>query len=260
MICISPIPAFADNYIWILEAPPSNAVVVVDPGLAEPVLSVLSDRQLRPAAFLLTHHHGDHVDGLVELLRHHPAPVYGPARESISREVQPVQGGDRVPLLELRHDLFLDVLDVPGHTSGHVAYYAPGFALVGDTLFAGGCGRVFEGTTEQMFESLRKLAALPPETEIYCAHEYTVGNLRFALHVSPENETLADRLRTARAEREAGRPTVPSTLARELDTNPFLRCTEAEIIAAAEAHAGRPLAPGAEVFAVIRGWKDGWQG
>ena len=260
MVQFSAIPAFTDNYIWILESPSSDAVVVVDPGQAEPVLSFLRDRRLRPVAFLLTHNHGDHVGGLRELLRHHPALVCGPAHDSIDGVEQPVQGSDRVPLLELSHDLELDVLDVPGHTAGHVAYHGPGFALVGDTLFAGGCGRVFEGTAEQMFGSLQKLAALPPETEIYCAHEYTVGNLRFALQVSPENETLAERLRWARAEREAGRPTVPSTLAQELDTNPFLRCAEPEVVAAAEAHAGRPLAPGAEVFAVIRGWKDGWQG
>jgi len=258
MLQLSAISAFTDNYIWILESPSSTSVVVVDPGESKSILSALRERQLRPVAFLLTHHHGDHVGGLTELLRHYPVPVYGPARDSIDAVDHPVQGGDRVPLSDL--DIDLEVLDVPGHTAGHVAYHGPGFALVGDTLFAGGCGRVFEGTAEQMCASLSSLASLPPETKVYCAHEYTIGNLRFALQVNPESEALAKRLRGACEEREAGRPTVPSTIAEELATNPFLRCAKPEVIAAAEAHVGRPLAPGAEVFAVIRGWKDGWRG
>ena len=149
---------------------------------------------------------------------------------------------------------------MPGHTAGHVAFAAPGFAFVGDTLFAGGCGRVFEGTMAQMHDSLALLADLPPETLIFCAHEYTLANLRFALEVEPENHNLQQRLADATRARAMSQPTVPSALADELATNPFLRCDLPEVISAAEARAGRSLAPGAEVFAEIRGWKDHWRG
>jgi hydroxyacylglutathione hydrolase len=259
MVQLSATPTFNDNYVWFLEVPPSSSAVVVDPGEAYPVLKTLEERKLRLEAILLTHHHGDHVGGVSDLLDHHSAPVFGPARETIAGVDHPVGGGEgtvAVPRLEIE----LGVIDVPGHTAGHVAYLGPGFALVGDTLFAGGCGRVFEGTMEQMYESLCKLAGLPPATEIYCAHEYTTANLKFALQVEPGNQDLVNRFEKARFDRSADRFTVPSTLAEELATNPFLRCSETTIVAAAEAHAGRTLRPGAEVFAVIRHWKDGWRG
>jgi hydroxyacylglutathione hydrolase len=156
--------------------------------------------------------------------------------------------------------LNLEVIGLPGHTAGHVAYLGPGFAFVGDTLFAGGCGRIFEGTPEQMYNSLARLASLPDDTEIFCSHEYTAANLRFALEVEPSNQRLSDRLDFAREARAAGRPTVPSTVGDELATNPFLRCEQPAIRTAAESRVGRPLANPAEVFAVIRRWKDGWRG
>jgi len=255
---LEPICAFADNYIWLLRAPEYDGVVIVDPGEASPVLQTLNRHGLTVAAILLTHHHGDHVGGVDEILQRFPAPVFGPAWESISTVDHPVRGGDRVPLAEL--GLELEVVDVPGHTAGHVAYLGPGFALVGDTLFAGGCGRIFEGTPEQMYASLCRLAALPPETAIYCAHEYTAANLRFALDVEPANLTIETRLADARTARAQGRPTVPSTLVEELGTNPFLRCHEPAIVKAAEARVGRTLRGDYDVFAVVRRWKDGWRG
>jgi len=251
------IPAFSDNYIWLLGEEDRPEVAIVDPGDAEPVLEVLDLRRQRLAAILLTHHHADHVGGVAELVARHPAPVFGPAAERIPTVDRPLCDGQTVSLAAL--DLELQALAVPGHTAGHLAYLGEGFALVGDTLFAGGCGRVFEGSPEEMHRSLGRLAELPPATRIYCAHEYTVANLRFAREVEPANARLAARLSEAQAVRAEGRPTLPSTLADELATNPFLRCGEAAIIAAAEARAGRRLNATAEVFAVVRGWKDGWR-
>jgi hydroxyacylglutathione hydrolase len=255
---VQAISAFTDNYVWMVGSSDSEAVAIIDPGEADPVLRILSDSRLKVAAILLTHHHEDHVGGVDEILRKHPAPVFGPGREKIPTVDHPVVGGDTVMAPEL--GLELDVIDVPGHTSGHIAYLAPGYAFVGDTLFAGGCGRIFEGTPGQMHASLGLLAALPPETVVYCAHEYTATNLRFALEVEPGNEILAERLETVRGARSEGRPTVPSLLAQELATNPFLRCGEPEIKAAAEHRVGRTLDADIDVFAVVRRWKDGWRG
>lgn len=257
MLQIEPIPAFEDNYIWMIGAPGRSAVAVVDPGDADPVLEVLESRGHHLAAILLTHHHGDHTGGVRELADRHPAPVFGPENEGIPGVDNPVRGDEVVALTDL--ELYLRVVDVPGHTAGHVAYVGPDFALVGDALFAGGCGRVFEGTMEQMHESLNRLATLPPETAIHCAHEYTVANLRFAREVEPDNRALERRLADAVATRAAGYPTVPSRLADELATNPFLRCDRPSVAAAAERRAGRTLASETDVFAVIRQWKDGWQ-
>ncbi len=257
MVTIEAIPAFSDNYIWMIGAPGRSAVAVVDPGDAAPVLEVLESSGSHLGAILLTHHHGDHTGGVSELVARHPVPVFGPELEAIPDVDNPVRGDQVVALADL--DLYLRVVDVPGHTAGHVAYVGPDFALVGDTIFAGGCGRVFEGTMEQMHASLTRLAALPPETTIYCAHEYTVANLCFAREVEPGNRALEQRLEDAVAARTAGDATVPSQLADELATNPFLRCERPPIAAAAERRAGRRLASEAEVFAVIRGWKDGWR-
>lgn len=255
---ISPIQVLGDNYVWILGAADSERVVVVDPGSGPPVVAELKARGQQPAAILLTHHHGDHVGGVASLLDRWPVPVYGPARESIAEVSRPVRGGDRVDFPAL--GVILDVIDVPGHTIGHVAYVGDGFVLCGDTLFAGGCGKIFEGTAEQMVSSLDALGSLPATTSVFCAHEYTESNLRFAAEVEPDNPALIRRRKQVGELRAAGLPTVPSTVAEELRTNPFLRCDVPAVAEAAERRAGRTLSDRVEVFAVVRAWKDGWRG
>jgi hydroxyacylglutathione hydrolase len=259
MPAIIPIPAFSDNYIWLLRE--GSCAAVVDPGDAGPVQDYLQRERLTLTAILATHHHGDHVGGNAALLARYAVPVFGPARESIPGRTRALEEGDAVVVPGL--DLALRVLEVPGHTSGHIAYVSedPGTpaAFVGDTLFAAGCGRLFEGTPAQMVASLAKLAALPGETLAYCAHEYTLANLRFALAVEPGNAALSLRLARDQARRERGLPTVPSTIAEERATNPFLRAGAGAVYAAAQAHAGRPLADAIDAFAVVREWKNGFR-
>jgi hydroxyacylglutathione hydrolase len=256
MAAIIPIPALRDNYIWLVRDG-SNAVVV-DPGDAAPVLAYLEREALKLAGILITHHHADHVGGVGALTARHPAPVFGPARESIPGRTRAVAEGDVIALPEA--GLELSVLDVPGHTSGQVAYVGRcdgnAITFTGDTLFTCGCGRIFEGTPAQMLASLSKLAALAGDTLVYCGHEYTLANLRFALAVEPGNKALHERQRRDAAKREEGLPTVPARMDLERATNPFLRAAEPAVFAAAEARAGRPLADVVDAFATLREWKN----
>ncbi|MFC0251813.1 hydroxyacylglutathione hydrolase [Massilia consociata] len=251
------VPAFNDNYLWIIHDGVHAAVV--DPGDAGPVRDALAAHDLALTAILLTHHHADHIGGVPSLLAQSPVPVYGPRNDGIPGITHALGEGDRIRVDGL--DLELEVLDVPGHTLGHIAYVrrAPGthWLFCGDTLFAGGCGRLFEGTPEQMAASLAKLAALPDDTLVYCAHEYTVSNLRFAQAVEPDNQGLAFRMRDASERRGTRLPTVPSTIGLEKGTNPFLRYTEPGIVRSL-VEAGR-LQEGAapvQAFAALREWKN----
>jgi hydroxyacylglutathione hydrolase len=258
MLQVTPVRAFADNYIWLIHAPSdTRRVVAVDPGDARPVERLLTGQHLTLAAILLTHHHADHVGGVADLLQHRDVPVFGPAGERTPGEPTLLRQGDRVSLADL--GLQFDVLDVPGHTSGHIAYVGHGTVFCGDTLFSAGCGRLFEGTAEQMVASLAKLAALPPETLVYCAHEYTLSNLRFGLTVEPGNVDAAQYLEECLGRRERDEATLPSSIRRERNVNPFLRCDRQTVKHAAEARVGRRLQNQTEIFAVIRQWKDGFR-
>ncbi len=250
--------AFEDNYIWLIRGQSPEQVAIVDPGDAEPVLAALERQNLEPMVILCTHHHGDHVGGVEDILKHYSVPVYGPARERIPAITHRLKEGDHVKLPALGLDF--DVLDVPGHTAGHIAYYGAGKLFCGDTLFSAGCGRLFEGTAEQMHDSLAKLAALPEDTEMYCAHEYTQYNLRFALAVEPDNPDTLAYLARVRARRAKNQPTLPSSIALERRVNPFLRTGQANVRRAAEKHSGRALNSDVDVFAEVRRWKDGFRG
>lgn len=249
---IIPLPAFRDNYIWVLRN--ERYAVVVDPGDAAPVLRYLADEGLTLEAILVTHHHSDHVGGLPALLAATPVPVYGPTREDIAGISHPAAEGEEVRLPGIGASF--TVLDIPGHTAGHVGYYGEGSLFCGDTLFAAGCGRLFEGSPAQMYASLAKLAALPGETRVYCTHEYTLSNLAFAAAVEPDNAAVAKRIAASEALRAANQPTVPFALAGEIDSNPFLRTGEPAVIRQAEVQAGRALTDPVEVFAAIREWKN----
>ena len=252
---IKVVSSLQDNYIYILHDAHGNAVVA-DPGDAAACLTVLKENQWRLAAVLITHRHADHIGGLPQVRAAHPhAAVYAPAECGIDNTHR-CADGQRLTLLD--GALPLTVLATPGHTLEHIVYVGDGFVLSGDTLFTGGCGRVLEGNMRQMHDSLAALAALPDETRIYCGHEYTLANLRFATAVEPENRDIQIRLAETEAKRAAGKATVPATLAEERRTNPFLRLTMPAVIAAAEAQSATVLADSVAVFSALRSWKDGF--
>ncbi|MFZ9367501.1 MAG: hydroxyacylglutathione hydrolase [Burkholderiaceae bacterium] len=254
---VTAIPAFADNYLWLIHD--QQYAAVVDPGDAAPIEAALRSRGLKLHAILLTLDHADHAGGVEELLAQWSVPVYGPAGERIQGVSRPLREGDNVDLSAL--GLQLTVLDVPGHTAGHIAYVAADqhWLFCGDTLFAGGCGRLFEGTPQQMTQSLAKLVSLPDDTLVYCAHEYTLSNLRFAIAAEPDNTDLATRLDQVQQMRARGESTVPSTIGLEKRTNPFLRYREPSIrrnlLSSGRLSNDDPVA----AFAVLREWKNSFR-
>ena len=251
---LSALPAFADNYIWMLHD--GTQAVVVDPGDATPVLQALQAQGLQLAGILVTHHHPDHVGGIDALRPHLQGPVWGPARENIPQPCTPMNDGDVISVLGHR----FQVIDVPGHTAGHIAYFqldadeAP-LLFCGDTLFSAGCGRLFEGTPAQMLHSLSRLAALPGSTRVCCTHEYTLSNLKFAAAVEPGNPERAQYHARCETLRAQGLPTLPSNIALERLVNPFLRCDAPEVVAAARAQ-GAANDDKVSVLAALREWKN----
>ena len=249
---VIPLRAFADNYVWTLRD--AKCAAVVDPGDARPVLGYLEREGLELAAILNTHHHADHVGGNAGLLARWKAPVFGPHDERIREVTRRLRDGER---FELPHfGIELSVIEIPGHTRSHIAFHGAGMLFCGDTLFAAGCGRLFEGTPRQMHDSLSRLMRLPDDTKVYCGHEYTLSNIRFARAAEPDNAALRALEASAGKLRDQDLPTLPSTIGQEKATNPFVRVREPAVIAAASRYAGRTLGDPASVLGAIREWKN----
>lgn len=254
MIKVTPLRAFQDNYIWAIHSPDLCNITVVDPGDPQPVISYLAENNLVLSHVLITHHHWDHAGGVLTLLKHFPdLQVYGPANESIPGVTQGVSESDTVYVQDT--PLFR-VLDIPGHTKGHVAYYNDEMVFCGDTLFSAGCGRLFEGTAEQLFTSLQKISHLPATTKVFCGHEYTLKNLLFAKTVEPNNQDIQNRIVEVSQLIEKGHPSLPSTLAIEHATNPFLRPHIPAIKQAVGEHFNQSFSTPLDVFTALRLWKD----
>ena len=253
-----PLPAFSDNYIWLLQH--QGMALVVDPGESTPVNHWLKENNYQLDCILVTHHHGDHTGGVSDLQREWGAKVYGPAKEKLGFEYQAMSQGSSLSW----HGLNFRTIDVPGHTAGHIAYYAEPdnqtpLLFCGDTLFSGGCGRLFEGTAEQMLQSMDKLAALPSKTRVCCAHEYTLSNLKFANAVEPDNLVLKDYISKCQQLRSQNLPTLPAELGNELQINPFLRTRQPSVIKAVKQIAPQVTENEAEVFAQLRIWKNNYK-
>lgn len=256
---VDAVPALSSNYIWIIRYPEVGAIIV-DPGESQPVLDYLQAHKVSPFAILITHHHPDHCGGIIDITARYDIPVYGPAQEEqmIDGLTHPVQDQQTFTVEEL--DLTFEVMAVPGHTRGHIAYFNSPWLFCGDTLFSAGCGRLFEGSAHQLYHSLQYLATLSHETQVYCGHEYTAANLSFARQVEPHNEHIVNYQKRVHTIREQGEPTLPSTIGLERSVNPFLRCLDSGIIKAAQSQNPQldtqdPVA----IFKTLRDWKDAFK-
>ena len=238
MIKIEPIKAFSDNYIWLVTT--NEGLLVVDPGDASPVEAYLQNNNINLSNILITHHHFDHTGGVENLVKDNSVNVYGPTSSIFNGINKELKDGDEINVIGIN----FSIIEVPGHTLDHIAFFAENdgdpLLFCGDTLFAGGCGRIFEGSFEQMFESLSKLSQLPSNTKIYCGHEYTLSNLAFALEVDKSNQALIKRYEACIKARSNDIPTVPSTLEVEFQTNPFLRSHHKDIQAVSYTHLTLP--------------------
>lgn len=251
---ITPIPIFSDNYVWTITRTGTSSAVVIDPGDAKPVSKYLDERGLNLEAILITHHHWDHVGGIDLLKQQYGATVYGPVREKIEHVDVHVSEGDTVNIPSL--ELEFSVLDLPGHTTGHVGYLAEGHLFCGDTLFSAGCGRLFNGTAEQLHTSLNRISALPDTTAVCCTHEYTLNNLHFAQEVEPDNVQVAAYIPQVEDMMRLRRPSLPSSIAKEKQINPFLRTTRETVRKAVSEHTGRLIGDDLDCFTELRKWKD----
>ncbi|WP_339721811.1 hydroxyacylglutathione hydrolase [uncultured Paraglaciecola sp.] len=252
-VSVFPIKAFNDNYIWCLSN--QSQCVVVDPGDAAPVLEYCQNNQLTLTAILITHHHWDHTNGVDALLTRFPnIPVYGPQNKTIQQITDRLSEDDEIELADL--GVKFSVIEVPGHTLDHIAYYGDLGLFCGDTLFSAGCGRLFEGSPQQMFESLAKLTALPANTAVYCTHEYTMANIAFAEAAEPNNQALISYKHWAMQQRDQNNPTLPSSIQNELAVNPFLRCHSQELVTNVSQNMGTILKSEQDIFASLRSWKD----
>ena len=256
MLQITPVPAFNDNYIWFLISPELQLAFAVDPGDARPVEQSLTSMKLELGGILVTHHHHDHTGGIADLTKHRNIPVYGPDNSNIPSITHPLKASSSINVLNVQ----FSVLETPGHTLDHIAYFSDQLDVpalfCGDTLFAAGCGRLFEGTPEQMQDSLSHLSALPETTRVFCTHEYTLSNLKFALAVEPGNQDIQQQITHCSGLRQQNLPTLPSSIGVELKTNPVMRCSQVPVISAAQQHSGEQLNDPASVLRVIRAWKD----
>jgi hydroxyacylglutathione hydrolase len=248
MLQIIPIPAFNDNYIWLLHN--KNHAVVIDPGDAQPVIEALEENHLTLNAILITHHHDDHIGGVAELLEYASPTVYAPKYETFAFKHIALAENDVVDLPEI--DVSFRVMWLPGHTLGHIAYYNDDLLFCGDTLFSAGCGRLFEGTPAQMLQSLNRLKRLNSAIKVYCTHEYTAHNIAFALTLEPDNEMLIARQTIVERLRSQNLPSLPSTIELELEINPFLRCNQTTIWQNSHAKTSDELA----VFTAIRALRN----
>ena len=258
LIHIHPIPIFKDNYIWLIINPIKKKVIAIDPGDSEPLQAYLQSNQLDLEAILITHHHWDHTQGIGVLKQKYNAVVYGPKNKQIDGLTHMVEEGDiiHIPSFETS----FTILNIPGHTLDHIAFILPGLLFCGDTLFSAGCGRLFEGTPQQMYHSLQKLASLPDETKVFCTHEYTLQNLKFAQIVEPNNKRIQNKLSHVMALRQGNNSTLPSVIKEEKEVNPFLRCHVKEVVESVEKWAGVKLEDPIQIFKYLREWKDGFVG